>query len=181
MNHRRNVVIIGIAVAGLLVFASVAAAKKHESDSVSGSTGQGFTIRAAETNIAAVRMADLAQTKTTSPQVKGLAQRVATDHAEANKRLKQIAAKLNITFPNKMNAKDQAEYDKLSKSSGEEFDKAYIHAQERTNKTAISEYRHEADHGTEPELKQYAADTLPTLERHVQLAKTTKAAAGKSM
>jgi putative membrane protein len=168
MKMNRNAV-TGMAVAALLIFASGAFAKKHQSANRMG-VDTGFAATAAEGNIAEIHMADLAMTKTSNPDVKNMAQRFEADHSKANERLKQIAAKQNFTLPTKMNAKDQAEYDKLSKLSGREFDKAYAHESIKDHKATISDFRREASHGTDPELKQFASDTLPTLEHHLQLA-----------
>lgn len=179
MTKRRNAV-LSLAAAGILIFASGAAAKKHQKQSASRMpTAQPFATTAAEGNIAEIKMADMAQGKTSSPEVKNLAQHLATDHTKANNELKQIAAKMNMTVPDKMNAKDMEEYNRLNAMSGPEFDKAYTRAQVREHRADIAEYRREADHGTDPELKQYAANTLPVLERHLQMAKNAESAVAK--
>jgi putative membrane protein len=179
MKKYRNAV-TGMAVAALLIFVPGVFAKKHQHQSASRlAVDNDFAARAAETNLAEIRMADLAMTKTSNPTVKNLAQRLEADHSKANEQLKQIAVKQNITLPNKLDAKDQAEYDRLSKLSGAEFDKAYTRAQVRDHKAVIAEFRREAAHGTDPEMKKYAADTLPVLEHHLQLAETAESAATK--
>ena len=179
MIKHRNAV-IGMAVAALLIFAPGAFAKKHQHQSANRlAVDNDFAAKAAETNLAEIRMADLAMKTTTSPRVKDLAQRLESDHAKANTQLKEIAGKENITLPNKLDAKDQVEYDKLSKMTGREFDKAYTRAQVRDHKAVIIVFRREAEHGTDPELKKYAADTLPTLEHHLQLAEAAESAVAK--
>jgi putative membrane protein len=170
---------MSIAASAVLIFANGAVAKDRHKGSANRLTGAPFASTAAQSNIAEMRMADLAQTKTTSPQVKNLAQHLATDHAKANEQLKEVAAKMNLTLPDKMNAEDQAEYNRLSNMSGSEFDKAYTRAQVKDHKAVIARYRHEADNGTDPELKQYAANTLPLLERHLQMSKNAESAVHK--
>jgi putative membrane protein len=179
MNKYRNAV-TGMAVAALLIFASGAFAKKHEHQSANRmAVDNDFAARAAEANLAEIRMADLAMKTTTSQKVKDMSQRFEADHAKANARLKEIAGKQNITLPNKMDAKDQVEYDKLSKMTGRDFDKAYAREQVRDHKALIIVFRREAEHGTDPDLKKYAADTLPTLEHHLQLAEAAEHATEK--
>ena len=41
------------------------------------------------------------------------------------------------------------------------------------HRTDAAEFRREADHGTDPELKAFAAKTLPTLQEHLQIAEST--------
>lgn len=180
MNKSRNAV-TGMAVAALLFCAPGAFAKnkqKHQSASRIA-VDSTFLTKAAQGNLAEIRMADLAMNKTSNPHVKDLAQRLEADHSAANNQLKQIAAKQNLTLPNKLDPKDQAEYDRLSKLSGPEFDKAYTHYQTKDHRETIAEFRHEADHGTDPELKAYANDTLPKLEQHLHLAEAAEHASGK--
>jgi putative membrane protein len=74
-----------------------------------------------------------------------------------------------------VDAKDQAAYDRLSKLSGAEFDKAYMADMVSDHKTDVSEFRRESQRGTDPDVKAWAAKTLPTLEHHLQLAQSTDA------
>ncbi len=175
MNKHRNIV-TGLAVAALLIFASSVFAKKHEHHQSANrlAVDSDFAARAAEANLAEIHMADLAMKTTTSQKVKDMSQRFEADHAKANTQLKEIAGKQNITLPNKMDAKDQVEYDKLSKMTGRDFDKAYAHEQVKDHKAIIIVFRREAEHGTDPELKKYAADMLPTLEHHLQMAEAAE-------
>ncbi len=179
MKKYRNAV-TGMAIAALLIFVPGAFARKHQHQSASRlAVDNDFSARAAEINLAEIRMADLAMKKTSNPAVKNLAQHLEADHTKANDQLKQIASKQNLTLPTKLDPKDQAEYDRLSKLSGAEFDKAFTHVVARDHRTAIAEFRREAAHGTDPEMKKYASDTLPTLEHHLQLAETAEHSATK--
>jgi putative membrane protein len=175
MNKHRNAV-IGVVISGALILASGAFAKKRQSASRL-TMDRDFAALAAQVNLSEIRMADLAMTKTSNPQVKNMAQRLEADHMKANDRLKEIAAKQNLTLPAKLDAKNQAAYDRLSKLSGAEFDKAYVREEAKDHKSAIAEFRREASHGTNPELKKYASETLPELEHHLQLAEATEPSA----
>lgn len=129
-----------------------------------------FATKAAEGSIAEIKFASLAEQKTDDQQIKNFAHKLTEDHTKALDEIKSIAQKKGITLPDSMNAKDQAEYDRLSKLSGDQFDKAYTRFMERDHHKDIAEFRREAEKGQDPDLKSYAANTVPTLESHLRMA-----------
>ena len=134
-----------------------------------------FATKAAIGGMAEVKLAELAKDKASSADVKAFAQRMHDDHSKANDELKQIASHKGITLPTDLDAKHQAMYDRLSKLSGADFDRAYMRDMVADHKEDVSEFKKEAERGTDPELKAFAAKTLPTLQEHLQLAQSTDA------
>ena len=53
--------------------------------------------------------------------------------------------------------------------SGSFDDDRYIADQIRAHRDAIALYRAEATGGTDPELREFARDQLPTLEHHLEM------------
>ena len=104
-----------------------------------------FVRQAAQANYAEVQLGKLAEEKGTNQLVKDFGQRMVTDHSKANDELKPIAAKDDVALPNKMDLKDQALYNRLSKLSGGQFDRAYIHAMVRDHQSDIAEFRGESE------------------------------------
>lgn len=138
-----------------------------------------FAMKAAQGGMAEVKMGQLAVDKASSPDVKAFGQRMVDDHSKANDKLKSICASQNMTPPTDLDAKDQTEYDKLSKMSGADFDKAYMKGMVMDHQMDIKEFQKEAKMGKDPQLKQFASDTLPTLQSHLEQAKSTAAKVGK--
>jgi putative membrane protein len=136
---------------------------------------QTFATKAAEGGMAEVKLGQLATEKASDPDVKQFGQRMVDDHSKANDELKQIAGKKGITLPTDVSAKDQALYDRLSKLSGAEFDKEYMKDMVSDHRTDVAEFKKESDHGSDSDLKAYAAKTLPTLQSHLQMAESTNA------
>jgi putative membrane protein len=132
-----------------------------------------FAKKAAESDLAQVKMGQLAEDKATSKEVKDLGQRMVDDHTRANDNLKTAAAKNDVTLPNKLDDKDQATYERLAKLSGDEFDRAYSRDLVKYHKADIEMFRHEADRGKDPAIKQFASHTLPTLESHLKQSEQT--------
>src|SRR6202451_3613018 len=134
-----------------------------------------FAMKAAQGGMAEVKMGQLAVDKASNPDVKAFGQRMIDDHTKAGDKLKSICAAENMTPPTDLNAKDQAEYDRLSKMSGAEFDKAYMKGMVKDHEMDIKDFEKESKSGKDPQLKQFASDTLPTLQSHLQQAKSSDA------
>ena len=141
---------------------------------------QTFVKKAAEGGMAEVELGRLAQQNGQSAEVKSFGQRMVDDHSKANDELKAIAQKENITLPTMLDAKDKALHTRLSKLHGEQFDKAYMQAMVSDHKTDVNEFRKESTSGADPQVKAWAAKTLPTFEDHLKLAQTTDKAVGTS-
>ena len=130
-----------------------------------------FAKAAAEGGLAEVRLGELAEDKATTKAVKDLGLRMVDDHTKADDNLKTAAEKDNISIPSQMNAKDQAAYARLSQLSGTAFDRDYARDMVRDHETDIAMFRHEANDGKDASIKKFAAQTLPTLEDHLKLAR----------
>ena len=140
------------------------AAAKQASD-------QTFVMKAAKGGMAEVELGKLAQEKGASDQVKNFGKRMVDDHSKANEELQALAPKKNITLTADLDPKDKALKDRLSKLSGPAFDRAYMSAMLQDHRKDIAEFHAEAARGQDPDVKAFAAKTLPTLEEHLRLAK----------
>jgi putative membrane protein len=155
---------------------SAAAGTAGESAAASPSSSQlskrdkMFMRKAAEGGLAEVELGKLAQEKGTDQAVKSFGERMVTDHSQANDKLMTLAQSMNVELPTKLGKKDQKALDKLQSKSGEAFDKAYASAMRRDHRVDIREFEHEAKHGENAQLKEFAQTTLPTLKEHLSLA-----------
>lgn len=135
---------------------------------------QAFVTQAAQSSMAEVQIGQLAEQKATNEQVKQFAQRMVQDHTKANQELQQLAQTKNLTIPSDIGNKYQAELDQLSGLSGAEFDKAYMARMEDDHQEDIALFERQAQQGQEPNLKNWAANTLSTLQEHEKLAESVK-------
>jgi len=141
---------------------------------------QTFVMKAARGGLAEVELGKLAEDKATNDQVKQFGKKMVDDHGKANDELKSLAQSKNITLPTDLSAKDKALHDRLSKLSGAAFDRAYMQAMVKDHREDVNEFRTESKSGADPEVKQWAAKTLPTLETHLKLAQDDNKAVGTS-
>jgi putative membrane protein len=156
-----------------------ATAKEQASTPKAGSD-QHFVMEAAKGGLAEVELGKLASDKASSDQVKQFGKRMVDDHSKANDELKSLAQSKNITLPTQVDPKDKAFVDRLSKLSGEQFDRAYMRHMLADHRKDVNAFRTESQSGKDPEVKAWAAKTLPTLEEHLKQAQETNKAVGTS-
>lgn len=137
-----------------------------------------FMTKAAEGGVAEVELGNVAKDKASSDAVKQFGQHMVDDHSKANDELKSLAQQKNVTLPTGVNAKDQATKDKLSGMSGAAFDRAYMRDMVSDHRKDIAEFQREANNGKDPDVKAWAAKTLPTLQSHLQMAQDTESQMG---
>src|ERR1700730_5478178 len=130
-----------------------------------------FTKKAAQGGMAEEKLGKLAQEKGTSDSVKKFGQRMVEDHTKAGDELKRAAAQENITLPGEISAKDKATYDSLSKLSGAAFDRAYARDMVKDHEEDVADFNKEAHRGNSAAIKNFATQTLPTLQDHLKEAK----------
>lgn len=124
-----------------------------------------FLMEAAEGGLMEVELGKIAVAKAASADVKKFGQRMVDDHGKANQQLKALASKKNVTLPTAP-AKHKAEIDRLSKLSGEEFDRAYMDLMVRDHGKDVKAFHQQAASAADPDVKKFAADTLPVLTEH---------------
>jgi putative membrane protein len=137
-----------------------------------------FVKKAAEGGLAEVELGKLASEKADSPDVKQFGQRMVDDHSKANDQLKQVASEKGITIPDKLSAKDAATKARLEKLSGRAFDRAYMRDMVTDHTKDVSEFRMESKNAKDPDVKNFASQTLPTLKDHLKEAKSIAPKAG---
>ena len=79
-----------------------------------------------------------------------------------------------------MDKKDQATYDHLSSLSGKDFDEAYARDMVNDHVKDIAAFKQESQDGKNEAVKNFASETLPTLETHLKLAHEMARAVGAS-
>ena len=138
-----------------------------------------FAVAAADGGMLEVQLGKLAQTASTTSNVKKLGQMMADDHSKANEELSRLATQKNITLPAVLSDKNQKKYNDLASKTGKDFDDAYCDFMVKDHKEDIDEFKKEAEKGNDMELKAWAAGKVATLEHHLEMAKQTEQAIAK--
>ena len=131
-----------------------------------------FLKKAIEGNFAEVSMGDLAQKNGQSDDVKSYGKMLSTDHAAANQKALDAAKGLGMNPPTGPNAKQKADYDKMSKMSGAGFDKMFATHMVADHQKDIAEYKKATKN--KDAAGEYAAGQIDTLQKHLDTAKSLK-------
>ena len=131
-----------------------------------------FLKKAIEGNFAEVSMGDLAQKNGQSDDVKSYGKMLSTDHAAANQKAMDAAKGLGMNPPTGPNAKQKADYDKMSKMSGTAFDKMFATHMVADHQKDIAEYKKASK--IKDAAGEYAAGQIDTLQKHLDTAKSLK-------
>lgn len=156
---------------------AAANAAKTVANSVSSATTPSpadFAEMAARGGLAEVEIGRLAATKAKDPEIKKFAQMMVSDHSKVNAELKTLASAKKWTLPTDMGSHKDT-LDKLKAQSGDDFDAAYVEMMVDDHETDVSAFQKQADNSTDPELKAFAAKTLPTLKKHLESIKAIQA------
>jgi putative membrane protein len=135
---------------------------------------QEFATKAAQGNMAEVNAGQMAAQKGTSPDVKAFGNRMVNDHGKALDELKQWAATKGFTLPTDVSDSQKSEADKLSKKSGADFDKTYADTMADDHEKDAKEFEKASKDAQDPDLKAWAAKTLPVIQDHLKMAKEMK-------
>jgi putative membrane protein len=137
-----------------------------------------FAKKAAAGGLTEVELGKLAQQNGETQDVKDFGAKMVTDHGTINDNLKAIATKDSLTIPDKPTADQQALIDKLSKESGKTFDTAYIHAMVKAHVGDKALFTEEASSAKNPDLKQFATDSLKVITEHLSMIQEIAGAHG---
>ena len=137
------------------------------SDAVTPDTPQDFATKAAIANMFEIDTSKLAIKTSKNADVLAFAKKMVADHTKAGAAFKTAVGKVSgVTAPTALDDDHQKKLDDLKTKTGDDFDKAYISAQKDAHSDAVSLFDNYAKNGTDPTLKAFAADTLPTLQAH---------------
>ena len=175
----RQIVLVSVITLATSIAPVFARGGKQNTTFCKAQSDQTFVMNAVRGGMAEVELGKLASEKAASDSVKKFGQRMVDDHSKANDELKSLAQNKNITLPSDLSAKDKALRDRLSKLSGESFDRAYMQAMVADHRVDVNEFKKESTTGADPDVKAFASKTLPTLEDHLKMAQdTSKAVVG---
>lgn len=168
----------GLVVAGLMVAGQAGAADTSTTGSQLSSKDTSFLKEASMGNQAEITLAQMAQQKAQNPEVKNLAQMIEQDHQQAQQKLQTIAQANGVTLEEKPTFSQRRTQSKLEKLSGADFDQQYAKDMIEDHVSDIKKFQKASEKLENSDLKQYAQETLPTLQKHLETAKSAAKSAG---
>ena len=154
--------VLGAAIVAALMFAAPAMAQD--------AAGKKFIGEAIQGNLAEIEMGKLAQKNGSAEGVKSFGKMLEEDHTAANEKAIEAAKSAGVTPPTAPSAKQKADYDKMAKMTGANFDKQFATHMVADHKKDIAEYEKAAK--KKDAIGSYASEALPTLKKHLQTAQS---------
>lgn len=147
--------------------ASHAASIDAPADAPSGAVGKpiddvAFVKQATESGRKEVSAARDALPQLKNPELKRIAEMLVSDHGNANAKLSKIAETKGWPIPAPQSAAPPA-----SGTAASDFDAKWTADMIAGHERSVALYRAQAQGGDDKDLRQYAHDTLPTIEHHL--------------
>jgi putative membrane protein len=139
-------------------------------------SAQDFVDKVAISDLFEIQSSQLALSKQPDKDTKPFAQKMVTDHQKTSKELKSLVdgGRVKATLPSALDSEHEKMLDDLKAKSGKDFDQSYDQIQVKAHEEAVALFTAYAKGGDDPELKKWAAKTLPNLERHLTMAQKLK-------
>jgi putative membrane protein len=135
-----------------------------------------FVSKVAISDMFEIESSKLALAKQPDEDTKPFADKMVRDHQKTSSELKGLveSGKVKATIPSALDSEHQKMLDELKGKSGKDFDQSYDRIQVKAHQDAVSLFEAYAKGGEDPELKTWAATTLPHLKEHLTMAQKLK-------
>jgi putative membrane protein len=148
---------------------STGAADAGKSGTASVEGDAAFVQKAMESGRMEVVEAQAAMKKAQSTDVRDVAKMIHRDHTMSNGKLEAIVE----DKPNLAPSKDDIRATETPKqgaatAAAADFDRAYVQQQIKAHKESIALFRKQSAEGSDPQLRRFAEENLPVLERHLE-------------
>jgi putative membrane protein len=137
-----------------------------------------FIHEASADNTLEIRLGRMAERKATRPDVKQFGQRMVTDHSKLEDQLKNLASTGGIALERGFGPKHEQKVDALEKTSGKQFDRAYMTSMVQNHTDDVSYFEKEGREVHSAKLRDLNADALKILQQHLSMAKQIAAKVG---
>ncbi len=119
-----------------------------------------------------VELSRLAQRKSRNDAVKAFAERMIADHGKSNARLAALAKQEGIALPRGMQPDQNDARAEMDKLDVPQFDTRYMEQQVADHAKTVVLLEYEINSGQNEDLQHFAAETLPTVLDHLEMAKS---------
>jgi putative membrane protein len=164
-----------IALTGVLLSSAAFAQSAGEKTGVNSVLGiapktADFITEAAMSDMLEIEAAKIAEQKGDAEEKKFAAMMI-VDHTKTSSELKgMVSGDMKAAIPTALDDSSQKKLDKLKDAKPEDFASEYDPMQVSAHKDATSLFERYAKGGEDPKLKDWAGQTLPALQHHLEMA-----------
>ncbi|MEO1968395.1 MAG: DUF4142 domain-containing protein [Sphingomonadaceae bacterium] len=142
--------------------------------SAAGSQGASFLTKAMKGDNSEVKLGKLAVSQAAGQRVRDFGRMLADDHSKAKAQVAALATSLGVAVTDEPSDRANIEYEKLKELSGSQFDKEFVSYMIEDHRADIEAFENEASSDDPPIVKHMAANTLPTLKKHLEKAQSLR-------
>lgn len=163
---------------GLIAAGFLAAVSAPAADTSLSRKAESFIKEASAGNQGEIALAQLAQQKSQSPEIKSLAEMIQNDHQQSQEKLQTIAQTHGVTLDQGLTWSQKREQGKLEKLSGSDFDQQYAKAMLEDHVNDLNKFQKAAEQLQEADVKQFAQENITAMQKHLQHAEMAAKAVG---
>jgi putative membrane protein len=131
--------------------------------------GTNFLILAAADSLLEIQLGLIAQTNSSNPAVQQFGQTLVSDHTKSLQDARNLAGSLGITLRT-LDPQNQAILQRFESLSGNEFDRVFARYTIQGHIQDVGRFELAAARAWNWDVRSYAANNLPVLLRHLQMA-----------
>ncbi len=159
----KRVVLLFVTTIAMIAFGSGTAGARGMND-------RDFVKKTSDGDLMEISLGRLAEHQATDPDVKRFGERMIKDHTQGMHQLQSLASKIGLEVSRDMDREEQDMVHHLSTLKGSDFDRAFMKHMAEDHKEDIQMFERMAKESANPELRNYARQTLPLLREHLQMA-----------
>jgi len=133
-----------------------------------------FLADAIRSNVAEAKLGQLAAERAQSLQVRQYGEMLRKDNTQSLQKASSLAGQIDVPAASELSARQQKQFESLQKLSGEEFDTTFLSQMVRDHQENIAKFSAQAQNGSNPEVRAFAKETLPTLQAHLEHAQSVQ-------
>lgn len=130
-----------------------------------------FITKVTQSGMLEVALGEHAARQASARDVRELGEAMVIHHSLAEEELRNLAASRGVSVPAEMDPDHRARYDKLAKLRGKKLDRGYADDVVSDHERDVNELEAAARDLKDPELRAWAAKTLPAFEGQLERAR----------
>lgn len=127
-----------------------------------------FVYEVVGSNYGEIKLAELANQRSRTPEVKDIAQKLQEEHTSSLNELKTLAQAKAISVPVEETDASKRKLEDLAEESGSEFDRAWVKEMIDMHEKSVKKFEDRLDDTEDAELRAYIDKTLPVLRKHLE-------------
>jgi putative membrane protein len=126
-----------------------------------------FLRMAAEADMTTTHIGKMAEDRAATTEIKDFGKKLAQDHTGDYGQITQLAAKTGAEVPKGIDKLDDRQIASLDKLKGKAFDRTFLTREAAEHERLVRLFKQEAEHGNNPDIKDYANKALPIIQGHL--------------